>query len=173
MFNAWNAVVYYVAVIAAMFFIASFDLWPIHLNPSLMKQPILGLVWTLLSAALAGVAYYIGINVMGMDVVSFMVTVPIPFIFGTIIVLNMLQGSLFSSLKPPIKGVANVIVVALVGTVLARIYLALMPSVTGALKPGPPAFDQEIWLASALLSVTFPALVCFAEFFKLWPLKKA
>jgi len=30
-----------------------------------------------------------------------------------------------------------------------------------------------IWLASALLSVTFPSLVFYAEFFKLWPLRKA
>ena len=47
-----------------------------------------------------------------------------------------------------------------------------MPMVTGPLKPGGPTNDEEIWLASALLSVTFPALVSYAEFFKLWPLKK-
>lgn len=172
MFNAWNFVVYYVTVIAAMFLIAAFDLWPLHLSPSLMKQPVLGLVWTLLAAVIAYIANYIAIDVLKMDVVSFMVTVPIPFIFGTIIVLNMLQGSLFSTLKPPLKGLCNAAVIAVTGSLLAHIYLWLMPTVTGALKPGAPAFDQEIWLASALLSVTFPALVCFAEFFKLWPLRK-
>jgi hypothetical protein len=172
-FNAWSFVVYYVTVIAAMFLIAAFDLWPLHLNPSLMKQPVLGVAWTLLSAVIAYIADYIAIDLLKMDVVSFMVTVPIPFIFGTIIVLNMLQGSLFSNLKPPLKGVCNVVVIALVGGLLARIYLMLMPTLSGALKPGAPGFDQEIWLASALLSVTFPTLVCFAEFFKLWPLRKA
>jgi hypothetical protein len=173
MFNAWNAVVYYVTVIAAMFMVVCFDLWPLHLFPALMKQPVLGAVWTLLSAAIAAAAFYIGIAVMHVDVVTFMVSAPIPFIFGTIIVLNMLQGSLFPSLKQPVKGLCNVIVVAAVGTVLARIYAAMMPSVTGALNAGPPAYDFEIWLASALLSVTFPFLVFHAEFFKLWPLKKA
>jgi hypothetical protein len=28
---------------------------------------------------------------------------------------------------------------------------------------------MEIWLASALLAVTFPFLIFFAEFFKFWP----
>lgn len=46
--------------------------------------------------------------------------------------------------------------------------------ITGTLAPGLPAYDFEIWLATALLSVTFPLLVFFyAEFFKLWPLREA
>lgn len=173
MFNAWTAVVYYVTVIAAMFFVVGFDLWPMHKFPAIMRQPVLGIVWTLVSAALGWVFFYLGTAVAKMDVVVFLVTVPIPFIFGTIIVLNMLQGSLFPNLKPPLKGVLNVAVIAIVGTVLARIYGALAPSVTGALKSGPPGYDFEIWLATALLSVTFPFLVFHAEIFKLWPLRKS
>jgi hypothetical protein len=45
--------------------------------------------------------------------------------------------------------------------------------VTGVLKSGPPTNDFEIWLATALLGVTFPFLIFFAEFFKMWPLVKA
>jgi hypothetical protein len=37
-------------------------------------------------------------------------------------------------------------------------------------RPGPPTYDFEIWLASALLSVTFPLLIFYAEFFQFWPL---
>jgi hypothetical protein len=173
LFNAWNAVVYYVTLIAAMFLIAGFDLWPLTKFPALMRQPVLGLAWTGLSAALAGIVFYLGIGVLNMDIANFMITVPIPFIFGTIVVLNMLQGSLYGTLKQPGKGVATAATVALVGSVLAQVYGALSPMVTGTLKPGLPAYDFEIWLASALLSVTFPALVFYAEFFKLWPLRKA
>jgi hypothetical protein len=173
LFNAWNAVVYYVTVIAVMFFMVGFDLWPLHKSPALMKQPVLGIVWTIVAGVLAGVVFYAGLAVARMDVAAFMVEVPIPFIFGTIIVLNMLQGSLFSSLRQPVKGVLNVVVIAVVGTGLARIYGGLSPMVTGKLTPGGPTYDFEIWLASALLSVTFPFLVFYAEFFKLWPLRKA
>jgi len=45
--------------------------------------------------------------------------------------------------------------------------------VTGVLKSGPPAYDFELWIASALLGVTFPLLIFHAEFFKLWPLKRS
>jgi hypothetical protein len=45
--------------------------------------------------------------------------------------------------------------------------------VTGVLKPGPPTNDFEIWVATALLGITFPFLIFFAEFFKMWPLQKA
>ena len=173
MFNAWSAIVCYVTFIAAMFFVIGFDLWPLHKFPAVMRQPVLGMVWSLLAALLAWVVFYVGTVVAHIDVVVFMVTVPIPFIFGTIIVLNMMQASLFPGFKPPLKGVMNVVLIAIVGTVLARLYGALMPAVTGALKSGPPAYDFEIWLASALLSVTFPFLVFHAEIFKLWPLRKA
>ena len=108
-----------------------------------------------------------------MDVVAFMVEVPIPFIFGTIVVLNMLQGSLFAKLTQPLKGVLNTVASAVVGTALALAYSALAPALSGPVKPGPPSYDFEIWLASALLAVTFPFLIFYAEFFQMWPLRRA
>jgi hypothetical protein len=111
--------------------------------------------------------------VLKMDVVSFMVHVPVAYIFGTIVVLNMLQGSLFPKLTQPLKGVLNIATVAVIGTLLFEAYGALSGRVTGTLKVGPPTYDFELWIASALLGVTFPLLVFHAEFFKLWPLKRA
>jgi ABC-type antimicrobial peptide transport system permease subunit len=130
------------------------------------------MVWTITALVLGGFAFYLGVNVMGMDVVSFMVRAPIPFVFGTIIVLNMLHGSLFGKLTQPLKGVLNALASAVIGVVLAQIYGFLAPVVTGAVKPGPPSYDFEIWLASALLAVTFPFLIFYAEFFRMWPLHK-
>jgi hypothetical protein len=172
LFNAWNAVVYYVTVIAVMFLMLSFDLWPLTKFPAIMKQPVLGLVWSAICLVVGYLAFYIGVKALGMDVVSFMVRVPVAFIFGTIIVLNMLQGSLFSRLNQPVKGLLNIAAVAIVGTLLFQVYSALSGHVTGVLKPGPPTYDYELWIASALLGVTFPLLIFHAEFFKLWPLKR-
>ncbi len=173
MFNAWNCVVFYVTFIAVMFLVLCFDLWPFTKSPGLMKQPVLGIVWTLLALVVGYAAYYIGVDVMKMDVVAFMVTVPIPFIFGTIFVLNMLQGSLFAKLTQPLKGVLNTVAAAVLGSLFALLYRELMPVVTGKLDAGPPAYQSEIWLASALLSVTFPFLVAYADFFTMWPLQRA
>ncbi len=172
LFNAWNALVFYITAIAVMFLSLNFDLWPFTQFPGMMKQPWLGLVWTVVALVIGGAAFYLAVNVAGMDAVAFMVRVPIPFIFGTIIVLNMLQGSLFAKLAQPLKGILNAIASAVIGTILALLYSALAPSVTGAVKPGPPGYDFEIWLASALLGVTFPFLIFYAEFFQMWPLQK-
>jgi hypothetical protein len=170
LFNGWSALVFYVTALAGMFFIISFDLWPFTTMPALMQQPVLGLVWTAGALILGAIAFYVGVNVMHMDVVSFLVNVPVPFIFGSIVVLNMLQNSLFGKMTQPLKGIANVVAVIVIGTVLSKAYGALAPTVTGSLNAGPPAYDFEIWLASAALSVTFPFLIFFAEFFKYWPL---
>ena len=116
--------------------------------------------------------FLMGTRVLEMDVVDFLVRVPIPFIFGTIVVLNMLQNSLFPSLRQPVKGVANAFAALVIGNLLAMVYVRFMGVVTGALSSGPPAYQSEIWLASALLSVTFPFLIFYAEFFEFWPLKR-
>jgi hypothetical protein len=171
-FNALSALVFYVTSLSAMFLVLSFDLWPLTKFPALMRQPVLGIVWTAICLLLGGAAFRIGTGLMQMDVMAFMVKVPIPYIFGSIIVLNMLQNSLSAKLTQPVKGITNFVLVAVIGSVLARIYRALSPVITGVLPAGPPAYDLEIWLASALLAVTFPFLIFFAEFFKFWPLSK-
>ena len=173
MFNALNALVFYVTALGGMFLMLHFDLWPLTKFPAIMKQPVLGLVWTAVALVIGGVVFYLGVTMAGMDVMAFLVRFPVPFIFGTIIVLNMLQGSLFAKLHQPAKGVLNAIAAALIGTALAQVYGVLAPRVTGTLSAGPPAYDFEVWLASSLLSVTFPFLIFHAEFFKLWPIKKA
>ena len=172
LFNAWNALVFYITACAVMFISLNFDLWPFTRSAALMRQPLLGLVWTITMLGIGGAAFYLGVYVMKMDVVSFMVRIPIPFIFGTIIVLNMMHGSLFGKLAQPLRGFLNTIASAAIGTVLALVYGALAPVVTGKVRPGPPGYDFEIWLASALLAVTFPFLIFYAEFFKMWPLYK-
>lgn len=173
MFNGVNAQVFYVTALTFLFVLLHFDLWPFTLSPAVMRQPVLGIVWTLVALVLGALAYYIGVNTLGMDPMGFLIAGPIPFIFGTIVLLNMLHNSLFAKFSQPLKGVLNCVAAAVIGVLLAKMYGALAPVVTGVLKPGPPTNDYEIWLATALLGVTFPFLIFFAEFFKMWPLAKA
>ena len=172
LFNAWDAMVFSLTLLTVMFLSLNFELWPFTKYRALTQQPTLGIIWTLVAFAIGGPAFYIGIRVLQMDPVAFMVMVPVPFIFGTIVVLNMMRGSLFGRIKQPLKGLLNATAAALVGTTLAAGYRALAPHVTGLLKPGPPSYDLEIWLASALLAVTFPFLIFYAEFLKMWPLHR-
>lgn len=171
-FDAWSATVFYVTCVGIMFLMLHFDLWPLTRSPALMKQPVLGLVWTVIALVLGAAAFAFGTRALEMDAPIFMVRVPIPFIFGTIVVLNMLGGSLFSRYSQPVKGVCNALAAAVIGTALALVYGALASTVTGAVLPGPPAYDFEVWVASALLAVTFPFLAFHADFFQMWPLTR-
>jgi hypothetical protein len=172
MYNAVLALVFHVTALAVMFFVLCFDLWPLTSSPAIMKQPVLGIVWSAIALGGTAVAMWIGVGQFGMDPMSFLTGVTAPFIFGSIIILNMLQNSLFATMAQPSKGLANAIGAAVVGVVLAHLYTALMPIVSGTLPSGPPGYDLEVWLANSLLSVTFPFLIYYAVFFAYWPLTK-
>jgi hypothetical protein len=171
LFDAWDALIFYMSALGVMFLMLHFDLWPLSGFPALMQQPVLGLVWTAMALILGGFAFYVGVVWLGVDVVRYLVRAPVPFIFGTIVVLNMLQGSTFRRLEQPFKGLASALLAAVIGIVLALGYEAMAPVVTGSVASGPPAYESEIWLASALLGVTFPFLIFYAEFFGFWPLQ--
>jgi hypothetical protein len=95
--------------------------------------------------------------------------VPIPLLFGGLIVPNVLRGSLYDRVKQPLRGVLNVVTIAAVGSGLLMLFHALSPLISGALPSGPPAYQLEIWLASATLGITFPLLIVHAEFLDFWP----
>jgi hypothetical protein len=170
MFNAVTTLVFDVTALAIMFIVLCFDLWPLNRSASIMKQPVLGIVWSVICLAGAAAVMWVTTGALGMDPMVVLTRVAAPFIFGSIIVLNMLQNSLFQKVQQPAKGVLNTVTAAIVGLVLANLYGALAPVVTGALPSGPPGYEYEVWLANSLLSVTFPFLVFYAACFGYWPL---
>lgn len=172
LFSAVHALVFYVTALAGMFVLLLFDLWPLTTSKALTRQPALGLAWTAASIAIGGMAMFAGVQALGIDPMVFLTRVTAPFIFGTIVVLNMLENSLFASVPQPRKGLLNVAAAAAIGVALAAVYGALAPVVTGTLTSGPPGYEYEIWLANALLSVTFPVLIFHAAYFRFWPLAK-
>lgn len=171
-FDVWAVIVSAVTALAVMFLTLHLDLWPFTKVPALMKQPVLGIVWTVVCVVLGIAIYLLGTRGFGMTPPAFLVAAPIPFIFGSVIMLNMLQGSVFGSLRKPAKGLASAVVAAVVGVLLAQLYRLLMSVVSGELPAGPPSFDAELWLANALLAVTFPFLAFYGDFFQLWPLAR-
>ena len=173
LFNAWNVLVVYITTSSAMFLMLGFELWPLAKRPALMRQPLLGVIWTAIVLGVGAIALFIGEGLFRMEPAVFMVRVPIPFIFGTIIVMNMMQNSLFARFTQPLKGLLNVAAAAVIGVGLARLFGALEPILSGRAESGPPGYLFEIWLASALLAVTFPFLIIFADLFQFWPLRRA
>ena len=158
-------------MLAGMFLLLHFDLWPLTTAPALMKQPALGAAWTLIAAAVGAVVMWITLGRLALDPMYVLTRITAPFIFGTIIVLNMLQNSLFARLRQPVKGVANAIAAAVIGGVLAQLYGRVDRLLVGIELPsGAPGYEYELWLVNALLSVTFPFLIFSAAYFTFWPL---
>jgi hypothetical protein len=174
MYNAVVALVFDVTALAVMFLMLCFDLWPLTKFPGLMKQPALGVVWLAIACAGAALVMWVTLGVIGMDPMIVLTRVTAPVIFGAIIVLNMLQNSLFEGKAQPLKGVFNALAAIVIGVALANVYGALAPTIAGMVLPsGAPGYEYEIWLVNALLSVTFPFLVFHAACFGYWPLAPA
>jgi hypothetical protein len=173
LFNGTAALVFCVTMLGGMFLMLHFDLWPFTLSAALMKQPMLGLVWTIVAAAVGAFVMWITTSVLALDPMYVLTRVTAPFIFGTIIVLNMLQNSLFATLRQPLKGAANALAAAVIGGVLAHLYGRVDRLLVGIELPsGAPGYEYELWLVNALLSVTFPFLIVHAAYFTLWPFAK-
>ncbi len=84
-----------------------------------------------------------------------------------------MQDSLFARFTQPLKGFLNVAAAAVMGVGLGRLFGAVAPTTSGQAGSRPQAYVFEIWLASALLAVTFPFLIIFADLFDFWPLRRA
>jgi hypothetical protein len=171
LFNAVTALVTYVTVLAGMFLLLHFDLWPLRESAALMKQPLRGIVWTLIALAVGLLVMWVTVARLALDPMYVLTRITAPFIFGTIVLLNMLQGSLFARLQQPLKGVASAAAAAVAGVMLAGLYGMADRMIVGIeLLSGPPGYDYELWLVNALLSVTFPFLIFHAAYFEFWPL---
>jgi hypothetical protein len=174
MFNAVAALVFYVTMLAGMFLPLHFDLWPLTRSRRMMAQPVLGMVWTAMSAAAGAIVILVSMRVLALDPMYVLTRITAPFIFGTIVVLNMLQNSMFATLRQPLKGVASVAAAAAIGVLLAQVYARVDRLIVGVELPsGAPGYEYELWLVNALLSVTFPFLIVFAAYFTFWPITAA
>jgi hypothetical protein len=168
--SSWTVLVVLVTAMAATLLLLHLDLWPLSRWPALMRQPVLGIVGTVVALAVALAVVRVA-TAVGLPVPDVLADITAPFLFGSIVVLAMLEGSAFARLSQPARGLASAALALLVGVVLASVYLALAPSLSGDLVWGAPAYELEVWLASALLGVTFPFLSFHADFFRLWPLR--
>jgi hypothetical protein len=170
-YHAVTALVFYVTALAGMFLVLHFDLWPLTTVPAVGTQPALGLLWLAFSAvAAAGVMQVTG--AMDKDPMWVLTRVTAPFIFGTIVVLNMLQNSLFARLRQPLKGLCNSVAAMVVGVALAQAFGSFSDWYFDELPMGGPGYEYELWLVNALLSVTFPFLIVHAAYFGYWPLAR-
>jgi hypothetical protein len=174
--TAWLPLTASLGGVVAILCLVLLDFWPLPLLaqalPACGRQPLFGIVASVLIALIVAALWYVFIISQGMDVVAFMVQVCVSMIFGIFIILVMFEGAPFVRLSQPWRGLVLISAAALLAVVLHALYLTIAVSRFG-LPGGAPGYALELWLATSLLAITFPLMVAFASFFNFWPLRKS
>ncbi|MBS1141462.1 MAG: hypothetical protein H6R13_2915 [Proteobacteria bacterium] len=172
LFMAWTPLVFAIAMLVPVLALILFDFWPMSAFasklPALGKQPVFGILSLLLVFTLAG-AFWAGFVGQGMDKVLFMVRVCVAINFGYFILLAMFEGVPALKLPQPWRGLILNGVAAGLAVAMLHLYEAVALS-RFALSSGGPTYPLELWLASAMLAVTFPLMVVVGSYFQFWPL---
>ena len=118
LFDMWTALIFFVTVAGVVVVHFLFDLWPVEKLSMGLGQPFRGLIATVYILLLAYIVQTLFIGQLGMQPVDYMVRVPVCMIFGTFLVHNMMQFSLFSAWKQPARGLILISCAAIVGVVM-------------------------------------------------------
>lgn len=164
---AWQPLVLSIAAVVPTLALVLADFWP--LSRLTGRQPGFGLAALLLIALLSAALWLVFVTYGGMDQVLFMVRICIAVNFGYFIMLVAFGGMPEVKLAQPWRGIALSGIAILLAAGLLYLYERVALACF-ALPSGAPAYDLELWLASSMLAVTFPALVVFANYFQFWPL---
>jgi hypothetical protein len=168
LFNGWSAISFSVLTVAVMFAWVLLDFWP--LTAWEIGQPVRGLVATVVIILVAASIYAAGVRLVRIDPVILLTYGSVPFVFGAMCLLQLFDGQLWTRVAQPGNGIRNIVSSLIVGNGLSALYLVCAHGYVAGLTSGPPTYSQEIWLASALLAITFPLIVILTDFFEFWPI---
>ena len=173
-FFAFSSLAFFLTCLAVILAWVELDFWPLSLippkAPAFAKQPIWGIVVSIVVCAVAYVIKMIFVDNMGMDVFQYSLKIPICIIFGEFIMLMLLQTWPVQTVKQPMKGIVLIILDIILALVMYQLYLYFMTLVAGNLPAGgATGYVQELWIATALLGFTFPVITAYTGFFNFWP----
>lgn len=176
LFMAWIPLVFALTCFVVILCLVLLDFWPIAALPPLIasvgKQPLFGIVSAVFIALVASAIWSLFVGTLHMDMVVFLIRVIISLIFGIFILLIMMEGSQFVSIPQPARGGVLIVAAAILSMASFVLYKFACQKAFG-LSSGPPTYDRELWLASAMLAITFPMMVSYANFFQYWPFRSA
>jgi len=174
LFMAWIPLIFALTCFVVILCLVLLDFWPVAALPPLFapvgKQPLFGIVSAVVIALVAALIWSLFVGSLHMDMVVFLVRVIISLIFGIFIILIMMEGAPFVTIPQPARGGVLILVAVVLSIASFALYKFSCQKAFG-LASGPPTYDRELWLASAMLAVTFPMMVAYANFFQFWPFR--
>ncbi|HEY3278568.1 MAG TPA: hypothetical protein VGJ94_18265 [Syntrophorhabdaceae bacterium] len=176
-FNAWSSLAFFLTALAVILAWVELDFWPLSSipakAPAFGRQPLWGIMVSVLVIVIALIVQSIFVNGLGMDVVVYAVKVPICIIFGEFIMLLLMQTAPVQTVKQPGKGVVLIILSIVLSVLMYYLYSWFSFLTAGSLPSGAPGYVFELWVATALLSFTFPVIATYTGAFNYWPLTEA
>jgi hypothetical protein len=174
LFMAWIPLIFALTCFVVILCLVLLDFWPVATLPPLFppagRQPWFGIASAVFIVFVASGLWALFVGRLQMDMVVFLIRVIISLIFGVFILLIMMEGVPFVSIPQPARGGALILAAVMLSIVSFALYKFACQKTFG-LPSGPPTYDRELWLASAMLAVTFPMMVAYSNFFQYWPLR--
>lgn len=172
-FAAWGIFSFILTTVAVIMALVLLDFWPVSLLagrfPALRVQPLFGMTTAVFVLLLAGAVWIAGVRAAGMDLVDYTVRVPVSFLFGNFILLTLFQVAPSRRLTQPAKGGLLVVGSVALAILTYGLYRFTAQAALGQIPGGPPSYGLDLWIATAMLSITFPMIVAYGEGFGFWP----
>ena len=167
---AWeSALLFYFCVFTFLFCFVALQFWPFSKSPSLMKQPVMGIV-VIVSCLISGIIlYFIGVSALKIAPLRFLLYL-VSFLFGLLMFLFMFQMWPGRAIKSPAGcGFLNIILSIIAGIIAYHLLLAFCTSNFGieAMKQYP---NDVFATANLMLGLVFPAWAMYAVAWDFWPL---
>ena len=174
-FVAWIPLVAIIVSLVPMLSLVLFDFWPVaaiaEKIPLFRRQPFFGIASAAIIGLVTALLWMVFVVQRQMDLVAFMVRVGVSGIFGVFTLLVMYEAVPDLKIPQPWRG----LVLTVIGIVIAVFAFPLYRHAVldhYPLPAGQPTYALELWISSAMLSITLPTMVVFAGFLKFWPLSR-
>ncbi len=174
LFEPWSAIVYAITTLAVLFALQLLEFRPFSLLKARpwwpARQPVYGLLVGGFTLLLSLLIFWLATGYFALDPVVFMVGGPVSFLFGLFLLQDTTANRVLVAMAQPARGLLLIVISMLLGVLLCRVYGWFMLSIAGQIASGPPGYSAELWLANAMLSMTFPLILIYCHFFSFWPL---
>lgn len=174
LFDSWQILVFAVTTSAVIVALEKlFEFWPTTGMHSTQSPFLHGLSNSVLVFIVSSLWMGFFVGFLRLEIVDFMLRGPIALLFGIFFVTNLSQSRILPDTPQPRKGATLLVLAIFIGVAMEELYRVVAPLVVGqALSSGPPEHDLELWVATALLAVTFPVIIVVTGYFDFWPLKR-
>jgi len=161
-----SALSFLIWMVLFLFVFAYLEMWPINKVRSLMQQPVLGILLSIITGVCAYIAHIVGIIVLQIEPLNFLVN-GICYIFGLLMFMLMFQMWPGRGLKPPYAGFIKLILAIGIGILSFYGIGAFCKWHFGKAFVYP---NNWFSMANVMLGLIFPAWAAYGGFWDFWPL---